>query len=256
MVPRRTQVGSPTCGPTQARTTNPSKSGPRGGTSGAVACDPCAKPGTSGPSGERSGGRRRHSGPRDTLTDTHKHTDTNARTGQVGPSSTNYKSQQAVGEGAGPRGGWCSRPEASVWRGGMISAGCGPPCRGEESPSLPAAWLFAPAHTAPPWGRRPEPFSAIQSPALPTRLGLPGKGMAGGRLGQPPWRDAESASLTLSSIAWSELPFPGARSSPDLEAGLSLLGSLCGLQVSWRSPGKARVLRVLGYKSGCSVHGV
>ena len=29
------------------------------------------------------------------------------------------------------------------------------------------------------------------------------------------------------STAWSELPFPGGRSSPDPEAGLSLLGGLC-----------------------------
>lgn len=73
MVPRRAQVGPPTCGPTQARTTNPGKRGPRGGTSGAGACDPCAKPGTSGSSGERAGGQRRHSGPRNTLTDTQTH---------------------------------------------------------------------------------------------------------------------------------------------------------------------------------------
>lgn len=76
--------------------------------------------------------------------------------------------------------------------------------RVEEVPSLPEARLPVPAHAAPPWGRGLELFSEILSPALPTRLGLPGKRMAGGRFGQQPWV-AESASLTLS-------PPPGANS--------------------------------------------
>lgn len=99
-----------------------------------------------------------------------------------------------------PTGSAC---QASVRRGGIPGPRWGHPvpCV-EEVPSLSEARLPVPAHASSPWGRRPELFSEILSPALPT--GLPGKRMAGGRLGQWPWV-AESASLTLS-------PPPGANS--------------------------------------------
>lgn len=65
--------------------------------------------------------------------------------------------------------------------------------------------------------------------------------MLGGGLGPPAAEHAGVPFCDLSSIAWSELPFPGGRSSLEAEAAPSLLRFLCGLQV-WRSPGKTWVL--------------
>lgn len=73
-------------------------------------------------------------------------------------------------------------------------------------------------------------------PALPTLLGLPGKGDGKWGLGPDAWRDAEGASLTLFPIVCKELSFPKGRNSPHPEAGLNLLG-LCA---ACRSPEEAQ----------------
>lgn len=74
---------------------------------------------------------------------------------------------------------------------------------------------------------------------LPTRLGLQGKGMVGRDLARSPGKGRRGR-LPNVSVSWNKLSFPGGRSSPNSEAGLNLLGSLSGLQFSWRSPGRLR----------------
>lgn len=95
----------------------------------------------------------------------------------------------------------------------------------------------------------------FSSPQAGFLIGPPRKGLRGRAWWVGAWaRHLEGRRGRLpdvSYVAWSQLPFPGGRSSPNPEAGLSLLGAL-GLLVSWRSLGRAWVLLILGCRSRCS----
>lgn len=165
-------------GPTQARTlartTSPSRSVPRGRNSGAVACDLSANPRSSGPSGMRSRGPGRHSGP--------GNTQTHPSSGRASPApgTTNPSKQWAAGRGL----------RDGALRTGRVTCavGMGAPLLQRRGSCLPPAGLPAPAHTARWWGCRSEPsVSADRSPGSPgshppdpPSLGCWGKGMVGG----------------------------------------------------------------------------
>lgn len=80
-------------------------------------------------------------------------------------------------------------------------------------------------------------------PALPARLGLPGKGVVGGGLGWSPGRDAEGAALT-------SLPPSGANTLFLKGGAVSILTE--PVKVAGRNPGKAWILRIRGCRSARS----
>lgn len=159
------------------------------------------------------------------------------------PGTTNPSKQWVAGRGLRDRD---ARDRKNVARGGTLIPEWGLPCYEEEGLLSQPAGLPAPAHTARLRGRRSEPsVSADRSPGPPPTLPRPGLlGKEDGGLGFGPSAVERCRVLfpDLFSLAWSERLFPGGRSSRDPEAGLSLLGSLYGLQISLRSSQKAWVL--------------
>ena len=120
-----------------------------------------------------------------------------------------------------PTGSEC---QASVWHGGIPGFRWGYPLpRVKEVPSLPEARLRVPAHAAPPWGSPTRAVLRDPEPHPPDPAGASGEADGGWAL-RPAALGRGVCLLNPLSSAWSELPFPGGRRSPDPLAGLSLLG--------------------------------
>ena len=127
--------------------------------------------------------------------------------------------------GAGASGGRCSRPEANVRR---VSGAVGSPG---------SRWGYPlPRGSFSPRGSAPRPCTRCSTVVSPTRAvlrdpeprppdpaGASGEADGGWAL-RPAALGRRVCLLNPLSTAWSELPFPGGRSSPDPVTGLSLLG--------------------------------
>ena len=175
----------------------------------------------------------RHTHTRHTQRHTHTHRDTHTHTpayARLACWSRLYELQipAGSGRGGGTSRGRCSRPEVNVRRvSGMVGSPgfrWGYPLpRVKEVPSLPEARLRVPAHAAPPWGSPTRAVLRDPEPHPPDPAGASGEADGGWAL-RPAALGRRVCLLNPLSSAWSELPFPGGRRSPDPVAGLSLLG--------------------------------